>query len=142
MPFRQLTESATQQCTAHIALPACCNFAYSALASFRMGMSGSAPFQRVRKSCRRRVPGRDQRRLQLLARFLPVRHSRERLQMRQRSRPAVPDDAAVVENLLKLGGGGGALSTCQVCLSAYVHMIEAGMLLPKKGMLPNSMVKA
>ena len=26
-------------------------------------------------------------------------------QMRQRSRPAVPDDAAVVENLLKLGGG-------------------------------------
>jgi hypothetical protein len=27
-----------------------CNFAYSALASFRMGMSGSASFQRVRKS--------------------------------------------------------------------------------------------
>ena len=26
-------------------------------------------------------------------------------QMRQRSRPAVPDDAAVVENLLELGGG-------------------------------------
>jgi len=26
------------------------NFAYSALASFRMGMSGSASFQRVRKS--------------------------------------------------------------------------------------------
>ena len=46
--------------------------------------------------------------------------------MRQGSRPAVPDDAAVVENLLKLGGGGGALSTCQVCLSAYVHVIEAG----------------
>jgi hypothetical protein len=31
-------------------------------------------------------------------------------QMRQRSRPAVPDDAAVVENLLKFGGGSGALS--------------------------------
>ncbi len=34
-------------------------------------------------------------------------------QMRQRSRPAVPDDAAVVENLLKLGGGCTALSGCQ-----------------------------
>jgi len=27
-----------------------CSFAYSALASFRMGMSGSASFQRVKKS--------------------------------------------------------------------------------------------
>ena len=27
-----------------------CSFAYSALASFRMGMSGSASFQRARKS--------------------------------------------------------------------------------------------
>jgi hypothetical protein len=27
-----------------------CSLAYSTLASFRMGMSGSAPFQRVRKS--------------------------------------------------------------------------------------------
>ena len=27
-----------------------CNFAYSALASFRMGMSGSASFQRAKKS--------------------------------------------------------------------------------------------
>jgi len=47
-------------------------------------------------------------------------------QMRQRSRPAVPDDPAVVENLLKFGGGSAALSGCQVCLSAYIHMIEAG----------------
>src|SRR5208282_2518477 len=47
---------------------------------------------------------------------------------RQRSRPAVPDDAAVVENLLKLGGGGTALSGCQVCFSAYVHVIEAGKI--------------
>src|ERR1017187_385495 len=46
--------------------------------------------------------------------------------MRQRSRPAVPGNAAVVENLLKLGGGSIALSGRQVCLSAYVHMIEAG----------------
>src|ERR1700730_3256786 len=47
-------------------------------------------------------------------------------QMRQRSRPAVPDDRAVVENFLKLGGGSTALSGCQVCLSAYIHRIEAG----------------
>src|ERR1019366_8952862 len=37
-------------------------------------------------------------------------------QMRQRSRPAVPDNAAMVENLLKLGDGSAALSGCQVCL--------------------------
>ncbi len=47
-------------------------------------------------------------------------------QTRQRSRPAVPDDAAVIENLLKLGGGSTPLSGCQVCLSAYIHRIEAG----------------
>ena len=34
-----------------IASTACyCSFAYSALASFRVGMSGSASFQRLRKS--------------------------------------------------------------------------------------------
>src|SRR5580704_12563245 len=47
-------------------------------------------------------------------------------QMRQRSRPTVPDDAAVVENFLKLGGGSAALPSCQVCLSANVRRIEAG----------------
>ena len=47
-------------------------------------------------------------------------------QMRQRSRPAIPDDAAVVDNFLKLGGGSITLSGSQICLSAYVHMIEAG----------------
>src|ERR1700685_397669 len=47
-------------------------------------------------------------------------------QMRQGSRPAVPDDAAVVENLLKLGGSSTALSGGQECLSAYIHVIEAG----------------
>src|SRR5580693_2074215 len=46
-------------------------------------------------------------------------------QMRQRTCPAIPDDAAVVENLLKLGGGRAALSGCQVCFSAYIHVIEA-----------------
>jgi hypothetical protein len=33
-------------------------------------------------------------------------------QMRQRSRPAVPNDTAVVENLLKLGGGSAVLLGC------------------------------
>src|SRR3984885_13832494 len=47
-------------------------------------------------------------------------------QMRQRSRPAVLDDAAVVDDFLKLGGRSGALSGCQVCLAAYIQMIEAG----------------
>src|SRR5713226_3355602 len=46
--------------------------------------------------------------------------------MRQRSCPAVPDDPAVVENLLKLGGSGTALSGFQVCLPAYIRRIEAG----------------
>jgi hypothetical protein len=47
-------------------------------------------------------------------------------QMRQRSRPAVPNDAAVVENFLKLGSGRTALTRWEVCLSAYVRRIEAG----------------
>ena len=48
--------------------------------------------------------------------------------MRQRSGPAVPDDAAVVENLLKLGGGFFALPGCQVCLAAHIDVIEAGKI--------------
>jgi predicted RecA/RadA family phage recombinase len=32
----------------------------------------------------------------------------------------------VVENFLKLAGGSAALSGGQVCLSAHIHMIEAG----------------
>src|ERR1035437_2293236 len=51
-----------------------------------------------------------------------TRHS----QTRQRSRPAVPDDAAVVDDLLKLGGGSTALSGCQICHSAHIRRIEAG----------------
>ena len=46
-------------------------------------------------------------------------------QPRQRSRPAVPHDAAVIQNLLKLGGS-PALSSCQIGLPAYIHMIETG----------------
>src|SRR5258708_36946423 len=49
-------------------------------------------------------------------------------QMRQRSSPAVPDDAAVVDDPLKLGGGSAALSGGQVCLSAYICRIEAGKI--------------
>src|SRR2546425_6335750 len=62
----------------------------------------------------------------------PLRGSRLRgigasySQMRQRSGPAVPDDPAVVENLLKLGGSSTTLSGCQVCFSAYIGRIEAG----------------
>ena len=44
----------------------------------------------------------------------------------QRSCPAVPDNAAVVDNLLELGGSLLALSGCQVCLSTNVGGIEAG----------------
>ena len=36
--------------TPNVVTTAYCSFAYSALACFRMGMSGSASFQRVRKS--------------------------------------------------------------------------------------------
>ena len=38
------------RCTSHERRCSYCSFAYSALACFRMGMSGSASFQRVRKS--------------------------------------------------------------------------------------------
>jgi hypothetical protein len=44
-------------------------------------------------------------------------------EMRYRSCPAIPYNAAVVDNLLKLGGG-SALSVCQVCLTAYVSRIK------------------
>ena len=46
--------------------------------------------------------------------------------MRQRSRPAVPDDAAVVDDLLKFGGGFFALSGCQIRFAMNVRRIEAG----------------
>ncbi len=52
--------------------------------------------------------------------------------MRQGSRPAVPYHAAVVENLLKFGGGGSALSGCQICLSANVSRIQAGNIVDER----------
>src|SRR5271170_5340840 len=45
--------------------------------------------------------------------------------MCQRACPAVLDNTVVVENLLKLSSGSAALSCIQVCLSAYIHLIEA-----------------
>src|SRR5580700_1552 len=51
-----------------------------------------------------------------------TRHS----QMRQSSGPAVPDDAAVVDDLLKLRGGSAALSGRQIGIATYIHVIEAG----------------
>jgi len=50
-------------------------------------------------------------------------------QMCQGSRPAVPDDAAVVENLLKLDSGFLALSGCEICVSTDIHVIEAGNII-------------
>jgi len=49
-------------------------------------------------------------------------------QMRQRSSPAIPDDAAVVDNLLKLGGGSIALAGFQVCFTPDVCGIKAGKI--------------
>ena len=47
-------------------------------------------------------------------------------QTRQGSRPAVPNDAAVVENLLELGGSFFTLPGCGIRLTANVARIEAG----------------
>ena len=46
--------------------------------------------------------------------------------MSQGSGPAVPDDAAVVENFLEFSGGGAALSSRQVSFSAHIDGVEAG----------------
>ena len=46
--------------------------------------------------------------------------------MRQGSRPAVPDDATVIEDLLELGRGLLAPSSREIRFSANVWGIEAG----------------
>jgi hypothetical protein len=51
--------------------------------------------------------------------------------MRQCSGPAVPDDAAVVENLLKLGGSSRALSRSQ--FQALVKSARGGRLAGQAG---------
>jgi hypothetical protein len=56
-------------------------------------------------------------------------------------RPAVPDYAAVVENLLKFGGSGTVLSCSRVCLPSYKQVIKAGTIVDERN-LPNSMVDA
>src|ERR1700678_2015340 len=48
--IRQLTKTRHANHPRFISLSGYCSFAYSALACLRMGMSGSASFQRVRKS--------------------------------------------------------------------------------------------
>ena len=46
--------------------------------------------------------------------------------MRQGSRPAVPDDAAVVEDLLELGDRSRALPGSEIRLAAILGRIKAG----------------
>src|SRR6202041_3094265 len=46
--------------------------------------------------------------------------------MRQGSRPAVPDNPAMVENLLELGRSVLALSGFQICFAPNVGGVEAG----------------
>jgi hypothetical protein len=53
-------------------------------------------------------------------------------QVRQRSRPAVPDDPAVVKNFLKFGGGGKALPGCQVCLATHTHRDSPSVIQSEK----------
>ena len=47
-------------------------------------------------------------------------------QMSQRACPAVPDDAAVVDDPFKIGGGRTSLSGCEIGFAANVGGIEAG----------------
>ena len=57
--------------------------------------------------------------------------------MRQGSGPAVPDDAAVVENLLELGGCFFALSSREIRFAANVSGIQAGEIGAGPHMLPD-----
>src|ERR1700684_3815249 len=57
--------------------------------------------------------------------FRPKDFGRSHAQARQSSRPAVPDDAAVVENFLKFGSSGVVLSRGQICLAPDVGRIKA-----------------
>src|SRR5580700_3638158 len=52
--------------------------------------------------------------------------------MRQCPCPAIPDDAVVVENFIKLGGGSAALPCCQVSLTAHVRGIETGSIVDER----------
>jgi hypothetical protein len=48
--------------------------------------------------------------------------------MRQSSRPAVPDNSAVVDDFLELSGRSATLSGSQLRLAAFVHIVEAGTI--------------
>ena len=80
-----------------------CSLTYSALACFRMGMSGSASFQRAKKSWYRSFR---------LGGVTGKRVGPAQLQVGQCADELVGDDAGVVENLLKLDSSGGALLRC------------------------------
>ena len=47
-------------------------------------------------------------------------------QMRQRSRPTVPNDPIVVNDFLELSGRRSGLARFEICLATYVDVIEAG----------------
>jgi hypothetical protein len=72
----------------------------------------------------RQVRGRAQLGIRSLRGFRLEGVGTSHSQIRQCSGPAVPDDPAVVENLLKLDGGSTALSCCQVRLSVYMRRID------------------
>jgi len=104
----------------------CCSFVYSALAFFRMGISGDVFSSGEEIFVRREradAVGVGIRPLQLRRlQGIGASHS----QMSRCSRPALPYDAAVVENLLKLDDGGAALTRCEIRPAAYTHLVEAG----------------
>src|SRR5271157_4019369 len=88
-----------------------CSFEYSAFACFRMGTSGSASFQSVRKSW-------------YAARALTAsplqRIGAGDSEMRQRAGLARSYQPAVVQDFLKFSGGGGALFRGQIRLAANI----------------------
>jgi hypothetical protein len=96
-----------------------------------MGMSGSASFQSVRKFVGGERPDAGGIGIRSLRSSHLQGVGASHSQSRQGPRPAVPDDPAVVENLLKLGGG-VALARCQVCLSAHLRWIDAGNIVDEQ----------
>jgi hypothetical protein len=58
-------------------------------------------------------------------------------QTRERSCPAVPEDAAVVENFLKFNDRGASLSACQVCFPPYINQIKTRKVVGEQN-CPNS----
>jgi len=99
----------TSAATASFSASDYCSFAYSALACFRMGMSGSASPERNKIFISRHRPDSGGIGVRSLRSSRLQGVGTGHAQMRQRSSPAVPHDAAVVDDFLKLGGGSAAL---------------------------------